>query len=130
MAVRIYSLAKELKLDSKELVDLCTQIGISGKGSALASLTDDEEVKVRDYLKGSGTKGPAKGGPSGGVIAPERPAQPARPGRMPVISTPRPASPLAGLRRAGREEETAPVEEPAGPAATGPATIAPATTAS
>ena len=40
MAVRIYSLAKELKVDSKELVDLCTQIGIGGKGSALASLSD------------------------------------------------------------------------------------------
>ena len=39
MAVRIYSLAKELKVDSKELVDLCTQIGIGGKGSALASLS-------------------------------------------------------------------------------------------
>ncbi|NDH93462.1 MAG: hypothetical protein EBZ13_02780, partial [Planctomycetia bacterium] len=27
MAVRIYSLAKELKLDSKELVDLCARAG-------------------------------------------------------------------------------------------------------
>ena len=61
MAVRIYSLAKELKLDSKELVDLCTQIGISGKGSALASLTDDEEVKVREYFKSPGGKPAAKG---------------------------------------------------------------------
>ena len=38
MAVRIYSLAKELKLDSKVLVDICTSAGVLGKGSALASL--------------------------------------------------------------------------------------------
>ena len=57
MAVRIYSLAKELKVDSKELVDLCTAIGIGGKGSALASLSDDEVVKVREYLKGGSAGG-------------------------------------------------------------------------
>ncbi|MFM8400970.1 MAG: translation initiation factor IF-2 N-terminal domain-containing protein, partial [Pirellula sp.] len=42
MAVRIYSLAKDLGIDSKELVDMCARIGIQGKGSALASLEDDE----------------------------------------------------------------------------------------
>ena len=35
VAVRIYTLAKDLKLDSKELVDLCTRAGIQDKGSAL-----------------------------------------------------------------------------------------------
>jgi len=35
LAVRIYSLAKELKLDSKVLVDICTDAGVTGKGSAL-----------------------------------------------------------------------------------------------
>ena len=48
MAVRIYSLAKDLKVDSKELVDICTHIGIGGKGSALASLSDEEVVKIQD----------------------------------------------------------------------------------
>jgi translation initiation factor IF-2 len=42
LPARIYSLAKELKLDSKELVDICTSAGVTGKGSALASLTDEE----------------------------------------------------------------------------------------
>ena len=42
MPIRIYALAKQLKLDSKELVDICTKAGITGKGSALASLTDEE----------------------------------------------------------------------------------------
>ena len=52
MAVRIYALAKELKIDSKELVDICTKAGIPGKGSALASLTDEEVVKLREFLAG------------------------------------------------------------------------------
>ncbi len=51
--VRIYALAKELKLDSKELVDICSKAGVSGKGSAPASLTDDELAKVKTYLAGS-----------------------------------------------------------------------------
>ena len=55
MAVRIYSLAKELKVDSKELVDICTKAGVPGKGSALASLTEEEVEKVKQFLKGGGT---------------------------------------------------------------------------
>ncbi len=53
MPARIYALAKELNLDSKDLVDLVKKAGITGKGSALASLTDDETQRVRDYLGGS-----------------------------------------------------------------------------
>ena len=53
MAVRIYTLAKDLKVDSKDLVDLCKKAGITGKGSALASLTDEEAQKVTDYVRGS-----------------------------------------------------------------------------
>ena len=67
MAVRIYTLAKELKLDSKELVDLCTRAGIQDKGSALASLSDEEVAKIKEFIAGK-----AKG--------PERPAAPVRPG--------------------------------------------------
>ena len=54
MPIRIYALAKELQIDSKELVDICTKAGISGKGSALASLNDDEVVKVKAFLASSG----------------------------------------------------------------------------
>ena len=49
---RIYALAKELNLDSKDLVDLVKKVGITGKGSALASLTDEEVQRVRDHLSG------------------------------------------------------------------------------
>ena len=72
MAVRIYSLAKELKLDSKELVDLCARAGIQDKGSALASLSDDEVNRVREFLAGKSKTA-------------ERPAAPAA--RAPVKPT-------------------------------------------
>lgn len=59
MPTRIYALAKDLKLDSKELVDLCTKAGIPGKGSALASLEDDEVVKLKAFLEGHAAKRPS-----------------------------------------------------------------------
>ncbi|HVX14525.1 MAG TPA: translation initiation factor IF-2 [Pirellulales bacterium] len=64
MSVRIYALAKELGIDSKECVDLCAKAGVTGKGSALASLTDDEETKVRSFIAGGASKGPARAAPS------------------------------------------------------------------
>ncbi len=48
--VRIYSLAKDLNLDSKELVDICNRIGIPGKGSALASLEDEEVARIKKHV--------------------------------------------------------------------------------
>ncbi len=42
MPIRIYALAKELDIDSKELVEICNRAGVTGKGSALASLSDEE----------------------------------------------------------------------------------------
>ena len=47
MPIRIYALAKDLKIDSKELVEFCNKAGIPGKGSALASLEDDEIASFR-----------------------------------------------------------------------------------
>ncbi|TWU21982.1 translation initiation factor IF-2 [Bythopirellula polymerisocia] len=97
MAVRIYSLAKELKLDSKELVDVCARLGIRGKGSALASLTDEEVTKLTEHFQNPGPQSGPQSKQS--APAPERPKEPVREGKMPVLSTPRPASPLAGLRK-------------------------------
>src|SRR5215207_3210745 len=87
----MYALAKELNLDSKELVDICTKAGVPGKGSALASLTEEEVEKVQQFLKGGGTAKakPTKAAP----VAPQRPTEPARAGKMPVIVTPKPVAP-------------------------------------
>ena len=60
MSVRIYALAKELGIDNKELLGVCDKLGIKGKGSALASLTDDEAAKVKAFLSGGGKSTAAK----------------------------------------------------------------------
>jgi translation initiation factor IF-2 len=66
-------LAKELNLDSKELVDACRKAGIPGKGSALASLTDDEAAKVRAFFSGGDKKkGAGEAESAGGPAAPVR----------------------------------------------------------
>jgi translation initiation factor IF-2 len=60
LPIRIYALAKELKIDNKILVDICTKAGITGKGSALASLSDEEVVKLKAFMDaGKGGKGSA-----------------------------------------------------------------------
>lgn len=56
MPIRIYALAKDLKIDSKELVEFCNKAGIPGKGSALASLEDDEIAKLKTWMEASSTK--------------------------------------------------------------------------
>lgn len=125
MAVRIYALAKELKVDSIELVDICAKVGIKGKGSALASLSEDEVAKLRDHFAnpGGGAGPAAKDSPL--APAPERPREPSRSGKMPVISAPRAKSPLAGIRKTRTKsdepeteaevvaEQTPPTETPA-----------------
>jgi len=58
--IRIYALAKDLKIDSKELADLCVKAGIPGKGSALASLDDDEVVKLKAFLAGPARRPPPR----------------------------------------------------------------------
>lgn len=56
MSKRIYALAKELAMDSKDLVELCKKIGIKNKGSALASLEDDEVAKLESHLNSAGSE--------------------------------------------------------------------------
>ena len=109
MAVRIYTLAKELKIDSKELVDLCTRAGIQDKGSALASMTDEEVAKLKEFIAGKAR--PAERPPAAG--APVKPTAPVPPrpattgalkredyiapagvnkGKPPEVAAPKPAS--------------------------------------
>ncbi len=78
MAVRIYTLSKELKIDSKELVDLCTRAGIQDKGSALASMSDEEVAKLKDFIAGKSRP-------------PERPAAPSA--AAGPVATPTPPKP-------------------------------------
>lgn len=53
MPARIYALAKELNIANAELSELCAKAGITGKGSALASLSDEEVVKLKEFMAGN-----------------------------------------------------------------------------
>ncbi|MEM8864930.1 MAG: translation initiation factor IF-2, partial [Planctomycetota bacterium] len=120
MAIRIYALAKELNIDSKELVDVCTRAGVPDKGSALASLSDDEVAVVKKFLAGGDSAPAGKPSAKAAPPAPERPkATGDGGGRMKVIVTPKPA-PLAGRRKKATD---APAEE--APEADAPAVDAP-----
>ena len=59
MPARIYELAKELKIDSAELSEVCSKAGIVGKGSALASLSDEEVTKLKEYMAGGNKTSPS-----------------------------------------------------------------------
>jgi translation initiation factor IF-2 len=84
VAVRIYTLAKELKIDSKELVELCTRAGIQDKGSALASMTDEEVAKLREFL--ASRSRPAER-PAAAPVRPAPVAAPAKPATPPAPAT-------------------------------------------
>lgn len=107
MPKRIYALAKELQIDSKELVDICTRIGILNKGSALASLEDDEVARISKYISG----GPA--------AAPEKPAPPIGPIRAPIVERSAPAEiviptpPPASTPAPTQPTKAAPADAPA-----------------
>ena len=59
-SVRIYAFAKELGLDNKQLLDICEKCSIKGKGSALASLDDDEIAKIKSFMSGGDSSNSSK----------------------------------------------------------------------
>ena len=79
MAVRIYTLAKDLKIDSKELVELCTRAGIQDKGSALASMTDEEVAKLKEFIAAKSRPAERPAPPPPRPAAPPAPGKPAAP---------------------------------------------------
>ena len=112
---RIYALAKELNLDSKDLVDLVKKVGITGKGSALASLTDDEAQRVRDHLSGGAetAKAPAPASTATAVkeSKPVAVREAVRPERKPVNLKPG-LKPGGGAAKAPAESKPAAKPEP------------------
>lgn len=65
---RIYSLAKQLHLESKDILELCLQVGLKEKTSTLSALNEQEEKLVRDAAASR-----VKSAKSDGTSAPERP---------------------------------------------------------
>jgi translation initiation factor IF-2 len=114
LAVRIYSLAKELKLDSKVLVDICTDAGVTGKGSALASLTDEEVDRVRAFISGgAGAKAAPKRPAATGTVEPA--AEPAVVRREDYVSPAGAADKLPMLDKNRKKSNGSEVPKPAGP---------------
>ncbi|MFN6164752.1 MAG: translation initiation factor IF-2 [Planctomycetota bacterium] len=115
MAIRIYSLAKDLGLDSKELVDLCARIGIQGKGSALASLEDDEIARIKKHLEEKAAPPPT---PAKEVLKPQREGPKEAPIRELGTRSPAPRRDLSSIRakmggadRTGSDSSTTAVAE-------------------
>lgn len=54
MKIRIFALAKELGLDSKDLIQHCTDAGLDVKNSPLASISPAERDVLMDHLKSVG----------------------------------------------------------------------------
>jgi len=120
VSVRIYTLAKELKLDSKELVEICTRAGIQDKGSALASLTDEEVVRLREHMA-SKTKAPPErpaGGPA--MVRPAAQGRTSGGGKPPVIA-PKPSvsKPAAGTTESKPSVVMRPLAGPLGASRSG-----------
>jgi len=104
VAIRIYALAKEMELDNRELVEIVKKAGITGKGSALASLEDDELERVQAFMAGGDE--PEE---EGSVDTIERP-EPVAKGPIKVVTSRRKATgPLA--KTAEDEDSVAPEEE-------------------
>ena len=124
MSIRIYALAKDLDIDSKDLVDACTKAGISGKGSALASLDDEEVVKVKTFLDGPKAPVPQGAEPPSTPDRPQRPEGAASPDKIRVIQSPSkkesdskevpafPKAPPLQVETPAAEVEAVEVEEP------------------
>jgi len=138
LPIRIYALAKQLKLNNKTLVDICKSAGVTGKGSALASLSEEEVEKVKAHISGGGKTAAPSAPASTAPPAPERPTTLRREdyigpggveGKVPVLPTSRmkprqeeePAQPVAEPPAADLPEEIiAPVETPSTTDSTAP----------
>lgn len=123
LAIRIYSLAKELSIDNKELVSICEKAGLRGKGSALASLEDDEVEKVKKFLGEKGDPKPKRAAEEASLEA-VRLENPTR-GKAPI----RNLSARDLLRNKAKRESLPkpkePAEKPVAAEESAPSTVAP-----
>jgi len=138
--VRIYQLAKELKVDNRTLCDICAKAGITGKGSALASLSDEEVEKVKAFLqRGKSSSAPAAAGARARAdtqspirredyIAPTAassgkvPVLPSKPSKPPPVKEKQPAAPE--IEKEEPAEPPRPAEKAAPPIKLAPVPVA------
>ena len=109
--VRVYALARELNVESKDLLDLCKQQGFDVKNQ-LSSLEPEQRDTIEQLVKRGGHK------PSSAA-----PAKPAPPASLPDVNKAIPVLPTRRREEAPRTppsrpvEAPKPVEEPVAPAA-------------
>ena len=106
MKIRIFALAKELGLDSKDLIDYCNRAGIELKNSPLASITPEQRDLVLQFIDGQGASAPVEDEPT----VPLRSAPPERTGRIRKIeapSRPQGSGSSTGDSASGRMDEAA-----------------------
>ncbi|HUG94213.1 MAG TPA: translation initiation factor IF-2 [Planctomycetaceae bacterium] len=109
MKIRVFALAKELGLDSKELIEYCNQAGIQVKSSALASISPEERDTVLRHIEQHGS---TSRGASHPAVTPVREMPPVTSGKVRQLDMPRrPLSPTRPLR-AGEESGGVAVAEP------------------
>jgi translation initiation factor IF-2 len=99
--IRIFSLAKELEMDSKVLIEHCRSAGVTVKGSALASISPEEKTLVMSHI--NGTAAPVAEPED--VRAPTRTLQPAGGGSDSLRD-------LRGMQPRQRVPETTPEPKP------------------
>ena len=118
MKVRIFALAKELGMDSKELFEHAAAAGVKVKNNALASVSEAERDTILSFIEGGGeTKSEAKpaakasGGSAKAPAAPVRPKSPGG-GRIRAIDAPARSPRRAEPEPEGEPEEEIAAEEP------------------
>jgi translation initiation factor IF-2 len=107
--VRVYALARELNIESKDLLDMCRQAGIDVKNQ-LSSLDPDQRDLVEQMVR--------RGGSPVAVAAPPKPATPV----IPTLPTPVPTLASRPVRREPDSQKTPPpkVSEPPPPVSDAP----------
>ncbi|MCA0296028.1 MAG: translation initiation factor IF-2 [Actinobacteria bacterium] len=124
MAVRVYELAKELGLESKELLST-----LKGMGEFVRSASSTIEAPVVRKVKEKLASAPAPAAAPAARTAPPaaRPAAPAKPqAAEPVAAAPAPAAPVATPAPAQKPAPVATRPEASAPAVEAPAAAAPA----
>lgn len=89
MKIRIYALAKELGIDSKDLIEFCKSSGVSAK-TQLATISPEERDTVVNFIKGQGS-GSASPSATAVADAPPVPVREERPevgGKIRKITAP------------------------------------------
>jgi len=131
VANRIYALAKQLKMDSKDLVLVCERAGIKGKSSALSQLTDEEEATLFKFLEAQKTRSstrPAESGPAPAIRREDYIPPAGTVGKPPVL-TGRPSERPPLLRSRKTEPSPAPAPAPPKSSVIAPPVAAPETPA-